>query len=79
MSQDKLYTLRGWDPESGTFFTVERTINEIVENPFCLNAIDIAAALLDKMRADFGLLPLRPDSFAEDMFEKDIHYERRAR
>lgn len=78
MSQDKLYTLRGWDPESETFFETEKTVNEIVENPYCLNAIDIASALLDHLRTSRGLKSLPVEAFAPDMFEGD-RYERRTR
>jgi hypothetical protein len=76
MSQDKKYTLRGWDPESETFFEVEKTIDEIVENPYCLNAADIGVALLDKMREDRGLTALSPEALATDMYDTR-NYERR--
>ena len=60
---DKLYKLRAWDPTNDSIFTVERTYESIVSNPFNLNAIDIASALLDRLRVDRGLDPLDPKTF----------------
>jgi hypothetical protein len=67
---EKKYTLQAWNPSSDTFFKTERTYEEIIENPFCLNAIDIAKALLDRLREDRGLPSLSTDSFVPEMFKE---------
>ena len=68
---DKRYKLQSWDYESG-IVTVMMTYEGIIANPFGLNAIDIAAALLDKLRADRGLEPLDPKTFDRKWSKIDL-------
>lgn len=54
----RLYKLRAWAPDTDSFVEVQRTFDQIVEDPFRLNAMDIVYALLTELREQRGLEPL---------------------
>lgn len=61
MSNDQTYVrVRSWNPETDTITEVNRTLEEIVENPVHLNMADIGLFLLNRERESRGLeaLPL---------------------